>query len=106
MLFGPYPVCSMFFGSRKHRHAGSSGRDSDRSERAVDETVQRQAPQLRDWRESAQRVTRAWDAWLAADRPERGLRYQVYEEALAEEERAAAQVERMLQLADAGREAE
>jgi hypothetical protein len=36
---------------------------------------------------------------LAADRPERGGRYRAYEEALAEEERAAARVERLLQFA-------
>jgi hypothetical protein len=39
------------------------------------------------------------NAWLAADRPERGGRYRAYEEALAEGERAAARVERMLQFA-------
>jgi hypothetical protein len=53
-----------------------------------------------------QRVTRAWNAWLAADGPERRRRYRAYEQALAEEERDAAQVERMLQLAEAGHQAE
>jgi hypothetical protein len=89
----------MFFGSRQRRLTQSSGRDSDRSDRAADETVRRAAHET--WRGSAQRVTRAWNAWLAADRPERGGRYRAYEEALAEEERAAARVERMLELAAA-----
>jgi hypothetical protein len=87
----------MFCGSRQPRLNRSSGRDSDRSDRAADETVRRAAHET--WRGSAQRVTRAWNAWLAADRPERGGRYRADEEALAEEERAAARVERMLQFA-------
>jgi hypothetical protein len=51
-------------------------------------------------------VTRAWSAWLAADRPERGWRYRAFEEALGEEERAAAEVERVFELAEAGQQAE
>ena len=105
-LAGPYIRCSMFFGANKRRPTRSSGRDSDRVERAADETIRSQARELRSWRESAQRVTRTWNAWLAAEVPERGGRYRAYEEALAEEERAAAQVERMLQLATAGPRAE
>ena len=96
----------MFFGANKRPPTRSSGRDSDRGERAADETIRSQARELRSWRESAQRVTRAWNAWLAAEVPERGGRYRAYEEALAEEERAAAQVERTLQLATAGPRAE
>jgi hypothetical protein len=95
----------MFFGANKRRLTRSSGRDSDRVERAADETGRSQARELRSWRESAQRVTRAWNAWLAAEVPQRGGRYRAYQEALAEEERAAAQVERTLQLA-AGQQAE
>ena len=56
-----------------------------------------QASQLRDWRSSAQRVNRAWNAWLAADGAERALRYRAYVAALDAEEGAAAEVERMLQ---------
>jgi hypothetical protein len=98
---GSYPFCSMFFGSRKRRLARSSGSDSGGSDLAGDETLRSQARELRDWRESAQRVTRAWSAWLAADGPDRGWRYRAFEEALAEEERAAAEVERVLQLVEA-----
>ena len=102
MSSAPYPLHGMFFGSKRRRLTRSSGRGSGRG-RAADGTgtVRGHAPQLRSWRESAQRVTRAWNAWLAADVPERGWRYRAYEEALAEEEQAAAQVERMLQLAAA-----
>ena len=74
----------MFFGSRQPRLDRSSGRDSDRRDRAADETVRRAAHET--WRRSAQRVTRAWNAWLAADRPERGERYR---RALSREDRQA-----------------
>jgi len=96
----------MFFGVRKHRLTRSSGRASDGTDGVVDDTLRRQAQQLRDWRESAQRVARAWQAWLAADRSERASHYRAYEEALAAEERAAAQVERMFQLAAVGQQPE
>jgi hypothetical protein len=55
-----------------------------------------QAEQLRDWRRSAQKVTRAWNAWLAAEWRDRAARYADYAAALAAEELAAARVERML----------
>lgn len=51
---------------------------------------------LREWRSSAQRVSRAWDAWLAAEGHERSLRYGALVSALADEERAAAEVERIV----------
>jgi heme oxygenase len=54
-----------------------------------------------EWRRSAQRVTRAWNAWLAADHRDRGVRYRAFVAALADEERAATEVERMIELADA-----
>jgi hypothetical protein len=60
------------------------------------EPAERQAGQLYDWRRSAQRVTRAWNAWLAAEGRDRDARYSDYEAALAAEELAAAKVERML----------
>jgi hypothetical protein len=95
----------MFFGSKTRRPTRPSGRASDRGEPASDETARVREQELRAWRESAQRVKRTWNAWLAADRPERGRRYRDYEEALAKEEQAAAQVERVLQLAEAGQRA-
>jgi hypothetical protein len=49
---------------------------------------------LREWRRSAQRVTRAWNAWLAAEGRDRDARYGDYEAALAAEELAAARFAR------------
>jgi len=49
---------------------------------------------LREWRNSAQRVTRAWNAWLAAEGRDRDARYGDYEAALAAEELAAARFAR------------
>jgi hypothetical protein len=50
----------------------------------------------RSWRGSAQKVTRTWNEWLAADsRATAGL-YRRYVSALAEEEHAAAEVERAI----------
>jgi hypothetical protein len=60
------------------------------------ETLDPQAEQLRNWRHSAQKVTRTWNAWLAADASDRPARYTDYAAALAAEERAAARVQRML----------
>lgn len=55
-----------------------------------------------EWRRSAQRVTRAWNAWLAAESRDRGVRYRAFVAALADEERAAGEIERMIDLAEAG----
>ena len=77
----------MFFRSSLKR----SPHDPARSESSAG-----QAQQLRDWRRSAQKVTRAWNAWLAADARDRTARYTDYSAALAAEELAAARVERML----------
>jgi hypothetical protein len=65
-------------------------------DRTTAESPNRQGEQLLDWRRSAQKVTRAWNAWLAADARDRAARYTDYAAALAAEERAAARVERML----------
>jgi hypothetical protein len=59
--------------------------------------MQQQTQQLEDWRRSAQKVTRAWHAWLDADRSDHGVCYRAYVSALAAEERAAAEVERAIQ---------
>jgi hypothetical protein len=85
----------------------SSDRNAAQDEPPADEmVVRRQARELRTWRESAQRVTRAWNAWLAADRLARGCCYHAYEEALADEERAAAEFQRTLQHANATQQAD
>ena len=59
------------------------------------------ASQLRAWRRSSQRVVRAWNAWLAADSRDREPCYGAFVRALAEEEQAAAEVERLAQLSEA-----
>jgi len=58
----------------------------------IDELERRQL--LEHWRRCEQRVMRAWNAWQAADRRDDGLRYRAFMNTLAEEERAAAEVER------------
>jgi hypothetical protein len=59
--------------------------------------VQQPSELLQDWRRSAQQVTRAWNAWLAAEHRDRSDRYLSYVSALAEEERTAAEVQRLIQ---------
>ena len=92
----------MFFRSRRHRSPRGDPRAADGTDAGIPEATLRQSQQLQDWRRSAQRVTRAWNAWLAAESRDRPLRYLAFVAALAEEERAAAEVERMVDLADAG----
>lgn len=48
---------------------------------------------LDQWRNAARDVARAWEVWLASDDAERDWAHQVYLEALALEEQAAAQLE-------------
>jgi hypothetical protein len=91
----------MFFGSRRHRSPRDNDRAADHSDAGLPETTVQQTEPLQDWRRSAQRVTRAWNAWLAAESSDRAIRYRVFVAALADEETAAAEVERMVDLADA-----
>jgi hypothetical protein len=56
----------------------------------------------RAWRQSAQEVTRAWKTWLAAEGRQRAEFYGVYMAALAGEERAAARIERSVNLGASG----
>ena len=92
----------MFFRSRRHEPARDVPRVADHSDAGTPETASRQTQLLQDWRRSAQRVTRAWNAWLAAESRDRSVRYGAFLAALADEERAAAEVERTVDLADAG----
>ena len=92
----------MFFRSRRHEPPRDKPRAADHTGTGIPEVAPRQTQQLQDWRRSAQRVTRAWNAWLAAENGDRGIRYRAFVAALADEERAAAEVERMVDLADAG----
>jgi hypothetical protein len=54
--------------------------------------------QWRAWRRAAQKATRAWNEWLAADGHERPERYLCYVSALADEEQAAVEIERSISL--------
>ena len=54
--------------------------------------------QSAEWRRCAQKVTRAWSEWLAADRGVRAELWLCYLSALAEEERAAAALERTVNI--------
>lgn len=62
----------------------------------------RHIQQLQEWRRAAQRVTRAWNAWLAADSRDRAIRYRVFVAALADEETTALELERISGLPQAG----
>jgi hypothetical protein len=50
---------------------------------------------LQQWRKSARRVKLAWSSWLAAERGDRGVFYGAFVSALADEERAAIEVEQL-----------
>ena len=93
----------MFSRSRRHEGARDNPSVRDRGDAGTDDTTPRQTRQLTEWRRSAQRVTRAWHAWLAAERRDRGERYRALVAALAEEETAAEEVERIIDLAEARR---
>lgn len=80
---------------------GSTGGIPPMGDSGAEQAAQRQTQQLEDWRRSAQRVTRAWNAWLAADGRDRAARYGAFVVALAEEERAAAEVRRMIEHSEA-----
>ena len=90
----------VFFRSKGHRARQENPRVADDRDAGIPETTLQQTRELHDWRRSAQRVTRAWNAWLAAESGDRASRYRAYVAALADEERAAAEVERMVDLGD------
>jgi hypothetical protein len=81
----------MFFGSRKrHKLAGGV---SHPSHPADNDAGTRPSRQWETWRRCAQKVTRTWNEWLAAHGRDRAELYRRYISALAEEERAAAEVQ-------------
>ena len=92
----------MFHRSKRHPSPRDNPRAADHSDAGTPDATAQQTQQLQDWRRSAQRVTRAWNAWLAADRTDRGVRYGVFVAALADEERAAAAFARMADPAGIG----
>jgi hypothetical protein len=88
---------AMFFGLRKrHKHADGASRPI---ELAAQEDESREPLEWWAWRRAARRVTRAWNEWLAADDGERADRYRRYIFALVEEEHAAIELARALNLA-------
>jgi hypothetical protein len=94
----------MFRRSRKPGSASAEVSASNRSETATEpssEPTQYQA-KLRDWRRAAQQVTLAWNAWLAAEGAELSVCYRAWVRAFAEEEQAAAELERIADLAGSG----
>jgi hypothetical protein len=48
---------------------------------------------MADWRSAAKRVARAWETWLASEEAERDWAHEMYLDALAREEQAAARLE-------------
>lgn len=86
----------MFFDSKTPRSTPGQAPAPDPSEAAPDEAAELRAHQVEEWRQSAQLVTRAWQDWLAANRAEQRARYTAFVAALANEERAAAEVERLV----------
>jgi hypothetical protein len=86
----------MFLGPKK-RHRSRRGA-SQPSDPVGNEPVDQQSRQWQAWRLSAQKVTRTWNEWLAADARQRAASYGCYISALAEEERAAAEIELIVRL--------
>jgi hypothetical protein len=87
---------AMFFGSRKRRR--SAGGVPHPSDPAASQTSEPEFVPWRAWRCAAQRTTRTWNEWLAADGRERPELYRCYLSALAEEEQAAVAIERAVNL--------
>ena len=85
----------MFFGSPSRRSRRLDARERAGGVESSNE-AQPQTQHVEDWRRSAQKVTRAWNAWLAAEARERSIRYRAYVAALADEELAAARLEQIL----------
>jgi hypothetical protein len=90
----------VFSRPRKCRSATSGASTSQPVGETTSHTVQQQSELLKDWRRSAQRVTRTWNSWLAAEHPDRRGRYLVYVSALADEELRAGEVQRLIQPAE------
>jgi hypothetical protein len=82
----------MFFGSRKQRKSAAGV--SHPSAPIPSQAAEPELVPWSAWRSAAQKATRAWNEWLAADGQERSELYHCYVCALAEEEQAAAELER------------
>jgi hypothetical protein len=89
----------VIFGPRKRHSSRREASVRRPTGEASGEASQHEA-QLLAWRSAAQRVSREWNAWLAAEGNERGLRYGALVSALADEEKAAIEVERTITLTE------
>jgi hypothetical protein len=88
---------AMLFGLRKrHNYADGASRPIGLAAREGESS---EPLEWWAWRRAARRVTRAWNEWLAADAGERAERYRRYIFALVEEERAAIELARAINLA-------
>ena len=86
----------MPFRSWKREPAGKNSRVADIGDAGTDQTTLRETQPLAEWRRSAQRITHAWNAWLAADTRDRAARYRAFVAALASEEHAGAKLARVV----------
>jgi hypothetical protein len=91
----------VFFRLRRHKTARKASRVADDHDAGIHHATLRQTQQLLEWRRSAQLVTRAWNAWLAADARHSDARYRAFMAALATEATAAKELERMIGRGDA-----
>ena len=88
--------------TQQNKPAGAGFRPD---EQPGEDRPERQTRQWRRWRRCAQDVTRSWNEWLAADRFRSAECYRRYVSALDQEERAAAEFERVfLRVTGKGRE--
>jgi hypothetical protein len=92
----------MFFGSRNRRK--SAGGVPHPRAPAPTHTAEPELLQWCAWRSAAQKATRAWNEWLAADSHDRPEHYRCYLSVLAEEEQAAVRLERAVNLESNGEE--
>jgi hypothetical protein len=83
--------------SRRKRHTSSRGALQP-SDPVGNEAVEQQSGEWQAWRQSAQKVTRTWNEWLAAEGHQRAACYTRHISALTEEGRAAAEIELMVKL--------
>src|SRR5438477_7635919 len=90
----------VFFRRSQPRPVRGDAPDRDLIDDMTHDAVAQRGAHLDEWRRSAQRVTRAWNSWLAADRSDRDAGYDAFVSALADEEQAAAKAEGMIQSTD------
>ena len=86
----------MLLGFKKGRRSRRGA--SQPSDPVGNEAVEQHSREWNAWRRSAQKVTRTWNEWLAADGRERDASYTRHISALTEEERAAAEIELSVKL--------